>query len=168
MGDKPTTIEALRAELGRWEALLAGMGEAQITAPLPGSDWSLKDTIAHLRAWQQRSVARLEAAAAGGEPAFPEWPASFDPEEEGQPHDLNAWLYEAARARPWAQVHAEWRAGFERLLELAEAVPEADLLAPGRYPWLEGHSLALILDASREHHDEHMGIVLAALGGRDA
>lgn len=167
MGEKQATLSSLRAELERWEALLAGMSEAEITTPLPSSHWSLKDVIAHLRAWQQRSVARLEAAAHGGEPIFPAWPAAFDPEEEGQPHDLNDWLYEAARERPWADVHREWREGFLRLLALGEAIPEQDLLDAGRYPWLEGYSLAFILEASREHHDEHMQIVLASRSGQE-
>jgi hypothetical protein len=38
------------------------MSEEYITAPQLSSNMSVKDVIAHLRAWQQRSIARLEAA----------------------------------------------------------------------------------------------------------
>jgi len=155
MSDKHQILTTLRAEFTRWEDLLASLSEAQITAPLLPGNWSIKDVIAHLRAWQQRSVARMEAALLDREPQFPTWPAQFDPEAEGQPHDLNAWLYATYRDQPWSSVHRDWREGFLRFLELGEAIPEKDLLEAGRYPWMEGYPLAFILQASYEHHQEH-------------
>jgi hypothetical protein len=152
MSDKLELIALLRDEFNRWEVLLAGLSAAQRAAPLHPSHFTVKDTLAHLRAWQQRSIARLEAALEDREPRFSQWPADLDPEPEGEPDDLNAWIYEQNRDRPWATVYAEWRAGFQRLIELAEATPEPNLLEPGRYPWLEGHPLSLVLTASVEHH----------------
>jgi len=135
--------------------LLASLTEEQITAPQLPDNWSIKDVIAHLRAWQQRSIARLEAALLSRAPEYPAWPAQFDPEEEGQPHDLNAWLYATYRDQPWSSVHRDWRAGFLRFLELGAAIPETDLLAEGRYPWLDGYALFAVLQGSYEHHREH-------------
>src|SRR5215475_5023392 len=108
MNDKQGTLIALREEFNRWEELLAGLSEAQITAPQLPENWSIKDVVAHLRSWQQRSIARLEAALHNREPEYPAWPAQLDPEEEGQPHDLNAWLYEKDRDRPWSSVYRDW------------------------------------------------------------
>ena len=51
MNDKTQMLAALRQEFDRWEALLAGLSEAQITAPDLPSGLSIKDVIAHLRAW---------------------------------------------------------------------------------------------------------------------
>ncbi|HWQ12790.1 MAG TPA: ClbS/DfsB family four-helix bundle protein [Roseiflexaceae bacterium] len=155
MNEKRGILTALQEEFNRWETLLAGLSEAQITAPLLPENWSIKDVIAHLRAWQQRSVARLEAALHGREPAYPAWPEQFDPEVEGEPHDLNAWLYAAYRDQPWAGVQRDWRAGFLRFLELGEAIPEQDLIEVGKYPWLEGYALIAVLQGSYEHHREH-------------
>jgi hypothetical protein len=155
MSDKQALLAALREEFNRWEALLASLGEEQITAPQLADNWSIKDVIAHLRAWQQRSVARLEAALLGRAPEYPSWPAQFDPEAEGQPHDLNAWLYATYRDRSWPNVHRDWHEGFQRFLELGEAIPEKDLLEAGRYPWLEGYALIAVLQGSYEHHREH-------------
>ena len=111
--------------------------------------------IAHLWAWQQRSVARMAAARLNREPEFPRWPSEFGPEAEGQPHQLNAWIYETYREKPWSRVYGDWRAGFLRFLELGEEIPAKDLLEPGRYAWLEGHPLSLVLTSSYEHHEEH-------------
>ena len=155
MSDKQDILTALREEFNRWEALLAGLSEQQITAPQLSDGWSIKDVIAHLRAWQQRSIARLEAALFDRAPAYPAWPAQLDPEEEGQPHDLNAWLYAAYRDQPWPSVYRDWREGFLRFLELGQKIPESDLLAVGRYTWLEGYPLIAVLQGSYEHHREH-------------
>jgi hypothetical protein len=75
-------------------------------------------------------------------------------EELTDPH--NARIYAIYHDRPWASVYHAWREGFQRFLALAEAIPEEDLLATGRYPWLEGYALIAVLEGSYEHHEEHM------------
>ncbi|MFN8475487.1 MAG: ClbS/DfsB family four-helix bundle protein [Anaerolineae bacterium] len=163
MDDKQQVMARLGEMLSRWEGLLAGMTEEELTAPLVPSDWSIKDVMAHLWVWQQRTIARTEAAVVGGEPEFPQWPSGLDPDSEDDVQRINAWNYERKREQPWPTVHQEWSDGFRRLLDLADKVPEQDLLAVGRYPWLKDYSLALILDASREHHEEHLDDLLAWL-----
>jgi hypothetical protein len=155
MNDKQSILIALSAEYNRWEALLASLPEAQIAAARLAENWSIKDVVAHLMAWQLRSIARLEAALLNREPEYPAWPAQFDPEAEGQPHDLNAWLYTKYRDQPWPSVYQNWRTGFLRFLELGAAIPEQDLLHIGRYSWLEGYALIGVLQGSYEHHREH-------------
>jgi hypothetical protein len=154
MNDKQAILNGLREEFNRWEALLASLSEEQITAPQLPDNWSIKDVIAHLRAWQQRSIARLEAALLGRAPEYPAWPAQFDPEAEDV-LDLNAWLYATYRDQPWSNVQRDWSEGFRRFLELGEAIPEKDLLEAGRYTWLEGYALFAVLQGSYEHHREH-------------
>jgi len=163
MNMKEHILTALREEFNRWEELLASMSEAHITAALVPSHWSIKDVIAHLWAWQQRSIARLEAARLNREPEFPTWPPELDPESEDNTDDMNAWMYESYRDQPWSKVHQNWRAGFLRFLELATAISERDLLDAGRYPWLKGHPLAFVLLASYDHHQEHLETLLAWL-----
>ena len=85
-------LTALREEFNRWEELLAGMSDEQITTPHLPSNWSIKDEIAHLRAWQQRSIARLEAALLNREPEFPKWLPELDPDSEGNTDQTNAWI----------------------------------------------------------------------------
>lgn len=71
--DKKQILALLREELNRWEELLAGLSDAQILTPHSHSIMSTKDVVGHLRAWQQVSNARLEAAQHNSEPAFPDW-----------------------------------------------------------------------------------------------
>jgi len=164
MDGKKQILEMLEEEFNRWEALLASMREAQITAPRLPSNLSIKDVIAHLWAWQQRSIARMEAALHDREPEFPRWPETLEPDSEDDLDQVNAWIYETCREKPWSSVHRDWREGFLRFLELGQAVPEKDLLEPGRYAWLEGHPLSLVLVSSYEHHhEEHLEPLLAWL-----
>jgi len=148
----------LNDEIQRWEGLLAGFTEERAATPQPASDWSVKDVVAHLAAWQQISIARVEAALLGHDTEFPSWLAGMDPfQAESEPHreEVNARIRAAHRTEPWARVHRTWRQGFLRLLEGASAVPEGDMEDATKYPWLEGYPLAAVLDGSREHHDEH-------------
>ncbi|HEX7974864.1 MAG TPA: ClbS/DfsB family four-helix bundle protein, partial [Anaerolineales bacterium] len=129
------------------------------------SEWSIKDVMAHLMTWQQRSIARLEAALYHRVPEFPRWPENLHPDSDDEPPDqINAWIYDTNRDRPWASVYRDWREGFLRFLELGEAIPENDLLEVGKYPWMEGYPLSLVLLSSYEHHHiDHLEPLLAWL-----
>lgn len=156
MTGKTEILTMLREEFNRWQALLAELSEEQIIARQLPADLSIKDVMAHLWAWQQRSIARMEAALHDREPRFPAWPAELDPHSEDDLDELNAWIRETYGERPWSRVHRDWREGYLRFLELGEAIPEEDLLEPERYPWLRGEPLSLVLVSSYEHHhDEH-------------
>lgn len=148
-------LAGLAEEFERWDAQLAALEEASACAPRPGERWSVKETVLHLWAWQQRTVARVAAAVAGGEPELPVWAPDLDPGVEAHTAPLNDRLRERYRDEPWPAAHAAWRAGFRRLLDLAERVSEPDLLEAGRYPWLGPLPLSFILTASYAHHAEH-------------
>ena len=156
MNMKQHILAGLSGVFNRWEELLASLNEEQLTIPLLPSHLSIKDVIAHLRAWQQRSIARLEAALLNREPEFPHWLAAVDPDAEGNTDRINAWIYEAYREQSWSKVHQDWRAGFQHFLASAEGISERDLLDAGRYPWLKGYPLSLILLASYDHHQDHL------------
>ena len=161
MNDKPKILTMLKEEFNQWEELLANLSEEQIVAPHLSSNYSIKDVIAHLMAWQQVTVARLEAALLDREPNLPEWLAGVVSESDSRLEEFNTRIHETYRKQPWSTVHRDWRDGFLRVLELGEAIPEKDLLDVGRYPWLEGQPLSLVLTSTYEHHHEdHLGSLL--------
>ena len=163
MNMKEHILVALTEHFDRWEEVLANLSEEQITSPLLPSVLSIKDEIAHLWAWQQISIARLEAARYQREPVFPQMLPGVDPEGEGNTDKTNAWIFEAYRHQPWSQVHQNWQAGFLRFVELGEEISEKDLLDNERFPWLEGYSLALVFLGSYAHHREHLETILSRL-----
>ena len=148
-------LAALREQFERWEELLASLSEEQITAPRFDLDWSIKDVITHLWAWQQISIARMEAGLYDREPVFPKWIVESNEDWEENANRTNAVTFERYHHKPWSEIYQNWREGFLRLLALGKEIPEKDLLDSARYRWLNGYSLAFILIASYEHHQEH-------------
>ena len=73
-------------------------------------------------------------------------------------------MYERNRDRPAATVIAESREQFGQMRAAVEAVPEADLIEPGRFDWLDGAPLSAVLAGSFEHlHEEHEPAIRAWL-----
>lgn len=163
MNMKSHILAALREQLEAWEATLARLGEAAIVARAGQADWSIKDELAHLWAWQQRTLARVEAARLDREPEFPAWP--FDPNDESEEgtERINTWIHETNRDLPWSSVHQNWRDCFLRVLDAAERITERDLLDSGRYAWLNGHAIAVFLLGTYDHHQEHFEKLSARL-----
>jgi hypothetical protein len=153
---KTHILAALCEEFNQWEDVLCGLTDEQITTPHAPSGLSIKDVVAHLGAWQQRSIARVEAAAHGHEPVFPDWPAGLDPEAQASTDPINAWIHETYREQPWSRVHQHWSEGFQRFTQLAELVPEIELLDATRYTWMRRRPLALTLLGWYDHHQEHL------------
>jgi hypothetical protein len=156
-------LAALREQFDRWEATLAGLSEEQITTPLSPSDWSVKDNLAHLWAWQLRSIARLEAALKGHEPVLPTFLAGASGVTEENVDEINAQIFEAYRATPWSQVYQDWQSGRLKVMELGAMFSQRDLLDGGKYTWLGNLALVDLLLGTYDHHQEHLEELLAWL-----
>ena len=142
-------LNNLQEENKLWEALLTQIGEARMDQPGVTELWSAKDVVAHLTGWRRRTVARLQAARRGeAEPVLP-WPAHLLTDDE-----VNAWLYETNRSRPLRDVLGDSRQVFQQLVAALEAFPEAELLDPRRFPWMEGEALSAAAFFAH-FHEEH-------------
>jgi hypothetical protein len=157
---KAQLLDDLRDEQARWEALLQDIGEDHMTQPGVAADWSIKDIAAHLTGWRRRTVARFQAALRNEPASPPPWPPHLQTDDE-----INAWIYAADRDRPLADVLRESRDVFGQLVEALDAFPEAELLALGRFPWLEGEPLsgAIFFGHFHEEHEPDMRAWLATI-----
>jgi hypothetical protein len=157
MSSKHSLIARLRAAFDRWDQFLTSRTDEELVAPrLPGG-WSTRDVIAHLMAWQQISIARLQAALKDEDPRLPSWLGGADPfYAEEHTAEFNARILELYHKESSSSVHRAWREGFLHLLESAEAIPEEKMVDPHRYPWLNGYALSVVLSGSSEHHEEHL------------
>ena len=163
MNMKDHILAALRDEFDNWEKLLSGLGEAQITQPRFDLDWSIKDVVAHLWAWQQISIARMEGGVLGRAPEYPKWIVESMENWEEDSDQVNALTFERYHEKSWSEIYGAWRIGFLRFLDLGSQISEHDLLDGDRYSWLHGYSLAGIMIASYDHHQEHIEKVTSAL-----
>jgi hypothetical protein len=155
--DKREMLAIHEGEFEAWGRLLARLSPTQLTDPSLPAGQSVKDTLAHLGAWQGRTIARLEAALHDHEPRFPPWPMEVSDEETSDEVDrANAWILETNRKLSWEAVYQGWRTAFLRLLELLRSIPAADLRPGGKLSWMAEYEL---LDGYTDvydcHHSEH-------------
>ncbi len=163
METKQQILDKLIEIFTRWQELLGDLSEDDIMQPIVPSNWTVKDVVAHLWAWQQASIARAEAALQHTQPSYPRWWEISGPDPEEDVNRTNAFLYEANKDKPWSMVYADWKAQFERYLELSKQLPEKDLLEPKRYAWMGEYPLVASTMGSLDHHLEHFDILTAWL-----
>jgi len=154
MSMKDHILLAMKELFEKWENSLSLLKEEQVTKKLGDSDWTIKDNLAHLWAWQQRTLARVEAAGEDREPVMPAW-ANTPDFNQVDVDVINARIYESNRNKSWNEVHQNWKEGFQRLLDAASKVGERDMLDAERFAWLKDYSLAHFLLSSYDHHLEH-------------
>ena len=156
MNMKDHILAALQEQFKSWEELLASLSEEQVTTPNFDLGWSIKDVMAHLWGWQQISIGRMDGGLQDREPQFPAWVNELGKVWEEDANQTNARIYEINHEKPWSEIHQNWRVGFLQFLESGNQLTEKNLLDGDKYPWLGGYSLAFILVASYEHHQEHL------------
>jgi hypothetical protein len=161
-GSKEDVVARLDRERESWRSLVEDVGPDRMDEPGPMGEWSFKDLAAHLFAWRERTIGRLEAVGRGDAPPPAPWPAELG-EDEDDP--INAWIREQYRDRPVAGVLRDVDESYARLRAAIERLDEEVVFTPGRLPWLAGESLA---EASLYSHflDEHEPSVRAWLATR--
>ena len=147
-GAKESLLARIDNEREQWQRLVTEIGQDRMEEPGPMGEWTFKDLAAHLTGWRERTLARLDAGP-GQEAQLP-WPAELDDDDEA----VNQWLYERDRDRPLDDILIEADTSFERLASAIRALPEEDLITPGRFPWLGEETLA-DADFFGHLHEEH-------------
>ena len=155
---KTQFLAEMRAEQANWEALLDEIGEAHMTQPEVAGGWSIKDIVAHLTGWRRRTVRRFQALLHHDPDFSPPWPPELREDD-----DINAWIYEANRDRPLADVLSESREVFQQLLATLAAFPEEELQNLPRIFGLEEEPVSgrLLFAHFHEEHEPDMRAWLA-------
>ena len=144
-------LEEMRTKYAELEGMLEPLDETQMTTPGVYGEWSIKDVLAHLVSWQQRTLDRLYAAARNEEPTIP--PISTDEEM----NRLNEHFYQENKSRPLAEVLANFRSSHLQMLEAVQALSDESLADPQRFAWLKGDALwQLVAGNTYDHISEHI------------
>lgn len=107
-------LDQIETEHRRLEQNILALREAERTQPGVVGEWSVKDILAHLTAWEQRLLQRVQGQ--------PEVGAGLST------HEFNQQLYQANRTRSWAEVRAAYEQSYAQVLALVERLPEAELM----------------------------------------
>jgi uncharacterized protein (TIGR03083 family) len=149
---QPELLTRLKESRARLEAALAGLTEAQFIMPGAMDDWTVKDLLAHLTAWEVELVTLVGRWQLGQSP-------NPLPDDDKTVARLNARWRAAYKDRPLDRVLADWRAVRQQTLRQVERLSDADLNAPRK--WLKGETLAdTIKSETFEHEAEHLAHLL--------
>ena len=107
---------------------LAGLSPAQRQAMVYG-DWSVKDVLAHLPAWDRELARAIDELLASQLPTFVQYAT-----RAGEAA-FNARAVEASRAMPFAQALAELREAHEALMGQIEALTDEQWERATAYRW---------------------------------
>lgn len=148
----PTTKDELLDAINRQRRILedvvAGLSREQLTTCGVVDGWTVKDLLAHIVAWERRMVHWVAQYEAGEEPDLP---GGWD-----DIHRLNAESQEENKDRSLDDVLDAFRRSFPKALKVAEAMSEADLLEPGRFPSRGDRPLWILVAANTSwHYQEH-------------
>ena len=151
--DKATLLENIHTGFDELDALLISFTPEQMTTEGVNGEWAVKDVLAHLTAWEQRVLERLQAATTNSEPASDG--VSTDEETD----QLNERFFRENRERALADVLADYHAAYQRMVTAVEDANDADLFQTGRFSWLGGDTALwqLVAGNTYEHIQEHIG-----------
>jgi hypothetical protein len=163
-GAKARLLDWARRERAGWELLLAEVGEARMTEPGPMGDWSFKDLLAHLTAWQLYAQGPLEEALHGDCPT-PPWPANLNPEEDQTL--INRAIHERTRQLSVVEVIREGRLAWDQLEAGLSALPEEVLTRPQptQSETSEPLGAMVVREATAHFHQDHEAALRAWLAG---
>lgn len=138
-----------------WAELLAAASQltpTQLTTPLDG-DWTGKDLLAHITAWEKRVLELLQRGR--------NHPGGFQVEgvEDWDVDRVNLGYYEANRARPLPDIRLDFHHIHDQLMAELALWPD-DLEHPQWSTWIDGPPLWQIIPGDTyEHYEEHIGVL---------
>jgi hypothetical protein len=151
----PTTRQELLAELdqewARIERICFTLGEEAMCKPGAQDDWSVKDLLCHLSAWEKYLLDRLSYVLTGQTPRYPVMQTWEDV------HQFNAQVFEQNKDRPLTSVVIEFRSLYRGVMTVLEALDDELLNQPYSYDFSADKLtlLQLIRANTYEHYREH-------------
>jgi len=134
---KEQLLKDIRTERRRLEKNLFILSQDDMIQPNVTGNWSVKDILAHLIAWEKLF---LEWYSAGKEGVDPDTtPVGMS---KNKIDAINQQIYENNKERSLHQILSEFQTSFQRILSVIEAIPEDDLFVRGRFSWTSSLTLA--------------------------
>jgi hypothetical protein len=120
-------LTRLANDFSQFEKRLDQLTEVQLLAPHFYGLWSVKDTLAHLTAWDRRGTRWIAEALRGEIPAVPEVGMTW-----ADAAKLNEQTYQANQARSIQSVRTDFQDTYQALVAQVQAVTDDDLLKEHR------------------------------------
>jgi uncharacterized protein (TIGR03083 family) len=130
----------------------AGLSDEQMQEPGVCGDWSVRDILAHIAAWDRATTEAYRAMVAGERPAF------LDLDEEG----IEAFNHEHHQVTLQAgvdEVVTELLASRNEMLEMLRDLDNKTLFAPAPGDTQADLSIAACINVTISHDEEHAEMI---------
>jgi hypothetical protein len=131
--DRLLLLDRIESTYAFADRTLEAVTEGRQTEPGVCGLWSVKDVIAHLTHWEQRTVRWVDEAAQGVKLIAPETGYGWD---EADLNRLNDFYQQRDQAKAWDDVLADWHSAQTDILTLVEDLNDDDLAGEGRFAGL--------------------------------
>lgn len=148
---KPTTREQLLKEIyeerAKLETLLSTIPPDVFATKKVQGEWTAKDVISHLIAWEQMVILWVKSGYEGK--TFPVPAEGF---KWSDLPALNDKIYKEYKDEPAADVLKKFQQSYQQILDLLVSIPEKDLFTPGLHKWQNKNMLAAYFKSSTSSH----------------
>ncbi len=145
--NKSELVSALGASRNALLAAIDDLTDFELIEPGVVNDWSVKDILSHLTAWEAELVTLLVQARNTKRPAFL---------DRGDTDELNAKWYNEYKNRALDRVMADFAAVRKQTIRQVASYSDKELNDPKLYKWLNDEPLWTWIAAETfEHEAEH-------------
>jgi hypothetical protein len=148
-------LAVLDREWANIERICASLSEADMVKPGAQGEWSIKDILAHISAWEKYLLDRLGMVMTGVPPLYPAMKSWDDI------HRFNAQVYAENKDRPLTSVIIEFRSLYRGVMTVLEALNDDLLNQPYSYDFPDDSLtlLQLIRANTYVHYREHCNAI---------
>ncbi len=151
---KQALLDTIQSAWDELNEIISGLNEEQLTQPGAQEDWSIKDIMAHIAAWERLAADRIHAALSGEELQYP--PMTNDDAINA----FNAQAHEEHKGLPLKQVSSEFGAAHQAFLMQIEALDESRLAENLPFDWAGKVTFQVLISANAHwHYAEHIAAI---------
>lgn len=138
---KAQVLEKLDKTWAEFQESFAGLSESQLAQPGVSGEWSVKDILGHVTAWEEESQKHLPLIAQGGRP--PRYKDAY-----GGIDAFNAMMTDKNRALPLGEILQQSQESHARLVQYLQDAPDELFSRETRF-------LRRLRADSTSHYPEH-------------
>lgn len=157
--DKAELLQRLQEKRVDFDNLIATVPQITVEEPNLPNNWSVKDLLAHVAAYERWMAGNIQAVNEGRSPTKEDLYDEGVELDSGDPFDLdtlNASIYAHFQDKPWPEIRTFAGDAYARLVDAISNAPEEDFDREGLHPWLDNGSLLTRLpELTYGHYQEH-------------